>query len=217
MSKAKRHTDSMDVLYRIVTAAAAATVPVFAFFTRFFVAIVDSSLFKLIASLKGNRQDDGSTLVTHSIYELAKLFSGMGKTPDFSKLPDGVAPIRTPLVCFVVFSVLTLVLALAIFLFACFSNKKAVPLFLSLGGIISLAAAFVSFNRAAGPILDGTVSLASLFQLSPLLGSLLPLVATVSLLRLGTAWYLMLFACMGIFLWSGAHLLLGLGAARNKK
>ena len=62
----------------------------------------------------------------------------------------------------------------------------------------------------AAPILDGTVSLANLSS-NAIISFLLPMVATVTELRLTTGFYIMLFLFIAMVLWAVANKLIEAG------
>lgn len=219
MAKAKNKDLGTNILYRLVLAVLAVGVPLSAFFSKIIYAVVDSTLFKILSSLQGKTDDNGSTAFNYSIKELVDLIravqpdsssSGMG-----SKIWASLSDIHAPLICVAVFFALALIIAVTIFIFNIFSKNRFVTLCLSGVGTVAMIAMLISFNAAASPILDGTISLATLSG-SAIFGGLLSYVASVSTLNLTSAWYIMLFLFIGMIVWSGAYLLIESGEKKAK-
>lgn len=222
MSKAKKKDLGTNIVYRIVLAVLAVGVPLSAFFAKLFYAVIDSDVIKMINSLQGNTDDTGATEVTYSIKEIISMFSQSegGSSNMGAKIWESISGIHGELICIAVFFALAILSALAIFIFNFFSKKRFVTLCLGGFGTLSLIAMLISFNAAASPILDGTISLSTLLS-SSLLGSsllsgLMSYVASVSILRLASAWYVMLFLFIGIIVWAGAYMLIESGERKSK-
>ncbi len=208
----KPKTTGMDIFYRIVMALAAVAVPISAFFCKLVHFIVESDLFALLAKLQGNTEDTGATEDKFSIYYVWKTFGDEIKnagTGDSGKVWESVSEIHAPIIATLVFFALAIVIALVIFFFACFSNKKKIPLALSAAGIVSVVCMYISFNAVASPILSGDISLGVFFE-SAIVSAILPYIASFSLLRLSDAFYVMLFLYIGMAVWSGAHIIINL-------
>ncbi len=208
----KPKTTGMDIFYRIVMALAAVAVPISAFFCKLVHFIVESDLFALLAKLQGNTEDTGATEDKFSIYYVWKTFGDEIKnagTGDIGKVWESVSEIHAPIIATLVFFALAIVIALVIFFFACFSNKKKIPLALSAAGIASVVCMYISFNAVASPILSGDISLGVFFE-SAIVSAILPYIASFSLLRLSDAFYVMLFLYIGMAVWSGAHIIINL-------
>lgn len=222
MAKAKNKDLGINIVYRVVLAVLAAAVPVVAFFSKIFYAIVDSTALQILASLQGNTNDSGSTEFTYSLYEITQKFGGsQGESSNIlSSVWESLSSIQAALISTVVFFFLAVLMALVIFIFNIFCKNRFVTLCLSGGGTLFLIAMLISFNAAAAPIIDGTISLSTLLGSSlfgsSMLSGILSYVASVSVLRVSSAWYIMLFLFIGIMVWSGAYLLIEAGDKKAK-
>lgn len=224
MAKAKSKDLGTNILYRVGLAIMAAAVPFAAFFSKIFYAVVDSAALKIISSLQGKTDDNGSTEFSYSLKEIIQMFgenSSQSQSSDtLSKVWESLSDIHSAVICTAIFFVLALLTALTIFIFNIFSKNRFVTLCLSGAGALFLIAMLISFNAAAAPIIDGTISLSTLMGSSlfgsSLLGGLMSYIAEVSVLRISSAWYIMLFLFIGIIVWSGAYLLIESGEKKAK-
>lgn len=214
----KQGIASKDPLYRIIMAILALCVPIAGYFSNYFYYLVNSSVFKLLAQLKGDTADTGDTYDFVSLREIVQLLApNFGKeSTDLSGLLDSVAELKPALISFAVFFVLAIVLALVIFFFSCFSKKKLAPLCISVGGVLAMIGIRVSFHYISAPILDGTVSLSNFFE-NPIITAVLPFIAQVAELRLTTGYFLMLFLFIAMALWAGANMIIALGDKPQKE
>lgn len=222
MAKTKKKISAIDVLYRVLMAGMAACVLIAAFFSKFYYILVDSSALQILSRLSGKTEDSGATLLNRSLYETFNMFSGStGETGGTSGIWDKVwaafADVHGAIICTVVFFVMALLIALVLFFFSCFSGKKLVPICLSAGGIVSLIAMRIAFNTAAAPVLAGEISLASLLgSSSSVFSSIVGSLAEVSVARLDTAWFVMLFLFIGMLVWAGAYMLIEAGDKKKR-
>lgn len=212
MEKAKKNKAPKDILYRLVMAILAACVPVAAYFCEYIYLVLESDIFKFLAQLTGDTKDTGATESVWSIQRFVDKILPMldGNGDGASGVWQALEPIHTELICVAVFFVLAIVLAVVIFFFSAFSRKKTVPLCIALGGLLSMIALYISFNAAATPMLDGTISLSAFFDTS-LITSLLAGLNSFSTIRLTTGYFVMLFLFIAMALWAGANKLITLG------
>lgn len=212
MEKAKKNKVPKDILYRLVMAILAACVPVAAYFCEYIYLVLESDIFKFFAQLQGNTEDTGATSFSLSIRRVVTEFmpSFEGKSEGLSTAWQTLEPIHAALICTAVFFVLAILLAVVIFFFSVFSRKKTVPLCIALGGVLSMIALYISFNAAATPMLDGTMSLSAFFNTS-VVASLLAGLNSFSTIRLSTGYFVMLFLFIAMALWAGANKLITLG------
>lgn len=210
-AKIKTKTTGMDILYRIVMAALAVCVPIAAYFANLIYYVVESDVFKLLAQIKGDSSDDGSTYGYFSFNMFTKdilpLLDNSENKSSLGTIWDSLSQIHTAIIFSVAFFVISLIIAVVVFFFSAVSNKKKVPFFLSIGGLVSTIAFFISFRQMSTPMTDGTITLTNFFG-SSLISSLLPFLASFSVLNLSTAWFLMLFLYIGMVSWSGANYLI---------
>ncbi|MGN0571433.1 MAG: hypothetical protein ACI4K9_04555 [Candidatus Fimenecus sp.] len=208
----KQNKGPKDILYRSVMAILAACVPIAAYFCEYIYLVVESDIFKWLAQLAGNTEDTGATEATLSIQgfvqDILPLMQGNGDAA--SSMWQTLEVIHTPLICVAVFFALAVLLAVVIFFFSVFSRKKTVPLCIAIGGVLSMIALYISFNAAATPLLDGTISLSDFFSNS-IIVSLLAGLNAFSVIRLTTGYFVMLFLFMAMALWAGANKLIELG------
>lgn len=212
MEKAKKNKAPKDILYRLVMAVLSLCVPIAAYFNEYIYAVLESDIFKFFAQLQGNTEDTGATSFSLSIRRVVTEFmpSFEGKSEGLSTAWQTLEPIHAALICTAVFFVLAILLAVVIFFFSVFSRKKTVPLCIALGGLLSMIALYISFNAAATPMLDGTMSLSAFFNTS-VVASLLAGLNSFSTIRLSTGYFVMLFLFIAMALWAGANKLITLG------
>lgn len=210
--KTGKKTGSKDILYRLVMAVLAVCVPVAAYFCDYIYIVTQSTLFQLFAQLQGNSSDTGETYDTYSLHEIVKDFLPLirDNADAASSLGDTLAPLKTPAIFVAIFFVLAIVLAVVIFFFSCFSKKKTIPICIAGGGILSMIGLAVSFHYLAAPFLDGTISLSN-FVSNAIISMLMPMVATITELRLSTGFFIMLFLFIAMILWALANKLIEAG------
>lgn len=208
----KKDKGPKNILYRLVMAVLAVCVPVAAYFCEYIYLVLESEIFKFLAMLSGDTNDTGATESVWSIHrfvdELLPLLQG--NENGASGIWTALEPIQTPLICVAVFFVLAILLAVAVFFFSVFSKKKTIPLCIALGGVLSMIGLYISFNAAATPLLDGTMSLSAFFANS-IITSLLAGLNAFSTIRLTTGYFVMLFLFIAMALWAGANKLIELG------
>lgn len=208
----KKDKGPKNLLYRAVMAILAICVPLAAYFCEYIYTVLESEIFKMLASLRGDTTDTGATASAWSIHRFVeKLLPLMqGNESSAQGIWTALEPIHTPLICFAVFFVLAIVLALVIFFFSVFSKKRTVPMCIALGGVLTMIAMYISFNAAATPLLDGTMSLSAFFSNS-IISSLLAGLNSFSVIRLSTGYFVMLFLFIAMALWAGANKLIDMG------
>ena len=208
----KQNKGPKDILYRAVMAVLAVCVPIAAYFCEYIYTVLESDIFKWLAQLSGDTTDTGATESVWSIQRFVEKILPLMKDGkgDASGIWQALEPIHTALICVAVFFVLAIVLAIVIFFFSVFSKKKTIPLCIALGGVLSMIALYISFNAAATPMVDGTMSLSAFFN-SSLITSLLAGLNSFSVIRLTTGYFVMLFLFIAMALWAGANKLIALG------
>lgn len=208
----KKNKGPKDILYRLVMAVLAACVPIAAYFCEYVYMVFESDAFKFLAMLAGNTTDNGETEDAWSVHRFVTDLLPQLKesTTGATEIWKSLAPIQNALICVAVFLVLAIMLALVVFFFSVFSKKKVVPMCIALGGVLAMIGVYISFNAAATPLLDGTIALTDLFSSSTIL-SLLAGLNRLSILRLSTGYFIMLFLFIAMALWAGANKLIELG------
>lgn len=217
--KGKLKASKSDIVSRIVTALLAGSVPVVAYFMNLIYYVVESSVFAFLAQLQGNTEDDGSTYDYISLhYFFSEILTKGAKenTDAWSGIWENTQSIHVPMILTAVFFALIIITAIVIIIVSIFSNSKKIPLCFSCFGFVCAIGMFIAFNRAAEPLTDGTISLASFFE-SALAQLILPYVASISVLHLSSAWVMILIIYFCIALWLGAQLLITLGEPKAPK
>ncbi len=212
MSKTKslqKKTTGFDIVYRVVTVVLAVVMyPLFYFWDMIYVQIDHKTISDLIGSLtQAEKPNLEVTYESVSLYEFGdwmQIFQSLaGENSEPINLWTN-AHFR-PLLFAIIFIAIALVLGLVIIGFAAFTNKVKVVLGLSVAGFVSSVISFFCFSEGfAAPIVDGTVSLSTLFgQDSATLSSiLLGAVGEVSQLSLEGGFFSVLFLMLGICIWS---------------
>lgn len=213
--KAKVKATGYDIGCRVVMALAAISVPIAAYFADLIYYVIESPVFKLLAQYSGSENDDGSTYGYLGINMFVKKIlpliqeSSENKT-SLTDLLTNLSDIKTPLIVTTVFFALTIVIALAVFVSVIASNNTKIHFGISVAGLVSTVAMFISFRYVSAPIVSGTVNLGDFFE-SALMKTLLPFVASVSTFNLSTAWVIMLVIFIGLIVLSGANLIINAG------
>lgn len=213
--KAKVKATGYDIGCRVVMALAAISIPIVAYFADLLYFVYESQVFKLLSQLTGNTGDDGSTCDYLSINRFIKeLWPLINKTEEnktsLTDLLTNLSAIKTPLIVTTVFFALAIVIAIAVFISAISSNNTKIHFGISVAGLVSTIAMFISFRYVSAPIVSGTVNLGDFFE-SALMKTLLPFVASVSTFNLSTAWVIMLVIFIGLVVLSGANLIINAG------
>ena len=75
MAKTKQKNKNLgtDILYRIIMAAMAVCVPIVAYFGNLVYTVIESDIYKLVAKLKGDSSDDGTSYDYWSIKRVVSL------------------------------------------------------------------------------------------------------------------------------------------------
>ncbi len=196
----------MKILFRVVAALLALCVFPAAYFLSFFKFAISAVVM--------NIADDVS------IHSAVKFFADpdspagalLRDTGGFWK-NEWIEPLKPAGISFLVFFALALVLALVIFFFAAFSNKRLVVTCLGVAGVLAMIGVYISFGRFAAPLLDGTITLTSIIsteELSFLLSitvSLLGSVVELKMFQLTSATLVMSLIFAGIAIWGLAFII----------
>lgn len=166
--KAKVKATGYDIGCRVVMALAAISVPIAAYFADLIYYVIESPVFKLLAQYSGNENDDGSTYGYLGINMFVKKIlpliqeSSENKT-SITDLLTSLSDIKTPLIVTTVFFALTIMIALAVFVSVIASNNTKIHFGISVAGLVSTIAMFISFRYVSAPIVSGTVNLGDFF------------------------------------------------------
>lgn len=214
-AKEKVKVTGYDIGCRIVMALAAISVPIVAYFANLIYVVYESSAFKILSQLLGDSQDDGSTCDYLSINRFINEFLPLINKTEENKtsvttLLENLSVIKVPFIVTTVFFALAILIAIAVVISAIVSNNTKIHFGISVGGLVSTIAMYISFHYVSTPILNGTISLGDFFE-SALMKTILPLVAKISVLNLSSAWMIMLMIFIGLVVLSGANLIINAG------
>ena len=219
--KAKIKADKTDIVCRVVMGLLAVAVPVVSYFMNMIYYVVDSTVFQLIAQLKGDTSDDGSTygyIGFHYFFQkIYPYIKGNGENKEsLSNLWTTLEPVHIPLILTTIFFALIIVTAIVILFVSIFSNSKKIPLCFAGFGLACAIGMFISFKYFSAPLVDGTISLSSFFE-SSLVSLILPFVAKLSILNLSSAWVMILVIYISMIVWTGAQLIINIGDTPKSK
>ncbi|MCH5190713.1 MAG: hypothetical protein J1F23_00970 [Oscillospiraceae bacterium] len=221
--KLKQKTTGFDILYRVVAAAMAAAMFPLVYFMNLIYFEIDHSNISGILSLLTGEADLG---ITYDYISLAKLgdyvdmlksFTGDDVSFNMSQLWSNAA--YRPAIVAAAFLALALVIGLVIFCFALFSNRAKIVAVLSGAGLLFTGASYISFtNFFANRVVSGDISLAQLFNAEGSLMSLIiEFVADISVLRLDSAFFAVLFLMLGLLIWSVSVIVVNASDEKEKK
>lgn len=150
--------------------------------------------------------DTGMTEDNYSLYALYNQLKSFGI--DFKEMftSDKVNPVTEPVIPFIkmtaVFFIVALLIALAAGIVSIVSNAKKTQMILGGCGVASLIGMMVSFNKFATPVIEGKVTVGSLFDVPAL-----SFITKVYNLNLSTAWVFMIILFGALILWSLSYIL----------
>lgn len=198
----------MKAVYRVVSAALALCVIPAAYF---------SSLFRINLSTSFIDTALGEEFSIHRLLSFSSDFGssldGMFSGASFTEgLWAAIEPIRAALICFVVFYLLAVLIALAAAIVSAASGKRAAVVILGSAGIICMIGVFISFNKLSTPLLDGSLSVGTLLNI-PLIGSLIE----VSAFTLLSAPTIMLILFIAVVLWTVSFYITEIGENPGQK
>lgn len=208
-TKIKRKTTGFDILYRVVTAImAVAMIPVALLSKMVFIVVMHEEVSEVLNTLLGT-DDPGGTFVEWGFTDLFDSSSSLSLFFDadsvsefqFSTVWDNVY-LRAAFIA-LVFFVIALVISLVILGFAIFSNKIKVITGLSVGGLLAMAASWISFtNFFARPLTSGDITLREIFDGMGIVASLAVGLIDITTVRLVGAFYGVFFLMLAILIWS---------------
>ena len=149
MAKTKQKNKNLgtDILYRIIMAAMAVCVPIVAYFGNLVYTVIESDIYKLVAKLKGDSSDDGTSYDYWSIKRVVSLVhDGSGDKGSLSSIWDALSPVHGALLGTLIFFAIALLLAVVIFFFALISKKKIPQLIISIVGLVSVIGMLICFK-----------------------------------------------------------------------
>ena len=208
-NKIKRKTTGFDILYRVVTAImAVAMFPLTYFAKMIFIVVMHEDLSSLISSITGE-EDPGGTYFEWGIADFFDPSSSLSlfingdseKSLDLNMIWENQY-LRAVLFA-VIFFAIALVIALVILGFAIFSNKIKAIASLSGGGILAMAASWISFTSFfANPITSGEVELGKVLNISGMIANLALGFVEITTIKLEGAFFWVLFLMAAILIWS---------------
>ena len=111
MAKTKQKNKNLgtDILYRIIMAAMAVCVPIVAYFGNLVYTVIESDIYKLVAKLKGDSSDDGTSYDYWSIKRVVSLVhEGSGDKSSLSSIWDALSPVHGALLGTLIFFAIAL-------------------------------------------------------------------------------------------------------------
>lgn len=196
----------MKIVYRIVTALLALCIIPAAYFLSFLEYGIDAAVVVIRDDIT-LRQVSGVLMDKTS--PINEFLSGSGNFFQ-NALVKSLMPAA---ISFLVFFAIALIVSLVIFFFAVLSNKRLVITCLAGGGLLAMIATYISFAQFTKPLLDGSITLASLIDttdLSLLLNLAVQFVGssiTLAGLRLTSATVIMTLIFAVIMIWGLAYML----------
>lgn len=217
-NQAKNKNLGTDILYRIIMAAMAVCVPIVAYFGNLVYTVIESDIYKLVAKLKGDSSDDGTSYDYWSIKRVVSLVhDGSGDKGSLSSIWDALSPVHGALLGTLIFFAIALLLAVVIFFFALISKKKIPQLIISIVGLVSVIGMLICFKSIAAAIVNGTITIADFLSgVSGLFGSavitqIIPYIAKFTVVQVSSGWFMLLFLYIGMIVWSGSYVLIESG------
>lgn len=218
--KIKQKATGFDIIYRVVTAViAVAMYPIFYFANLLTIEIRHTDISDLLNKFTG----ENTLHVTQESFSLAtmsKWIETLSKfTDDSFNFKTNILQneLYTPLIVAVVFIAIALIIGLVILGFAVFSNKVKVVIGLSCAGFLSTVAANISFGVLARPLIAGETTLAQLLDMDGIImSSIIGLLGEVSVFTLDSAFYGVMFAMLGILIWSASVLIVNKSEDKEK-
>ena len=207
-SKTKKESMAGKIFFRIIAAVIALTVIPSAIFLPLFKIVLKASFLDYGLGEEISISELSDFITQDDLKGILEFFSGEKEIGAQAK------PIVAPVVCFLIFFALSLIMSIVIFFFAALSNMKKTIFFESLGGIALVIAAMASFTKASNLIVSGTVSLINLFG-DGILTKLLNFFINVDTLKMGSAMFIMMTSFICLAAWVGAYLMTEIG--ENKK
>lgn len=178
----------MKLFYKIVCSIFAFAIFPVALFLPFIRITLDSTLASVIKNVLGISIPSKMSL--YDFYNTISDFSDQ-ETINLSLSSildnDAIEPLKTPFIMFATFLLLALVFAVVVIVFALFTKKKMLATVFSALGLISTFAMKLAFTEFATPFLNGTVSIASILDIS-----LLSFLGTINYLALSSAYSVMI-------------------------
>lgn len=199
-------------------AAMAVCVPIVAYFGNLVYTVIESDIYKLVAKLKGDSSDDGTSYDYWSIKRVVSLVhDGSGDKGSLSSIWDALSPVHGALLGTLIFFAIALLLAVVIFFFALISKKKIPQLIISIVGLVSVIGMLICFKSIAAAIVNGTITIADFLSgVSGLFGSavitqIIPYIAKFTVVQVSSGWFMLLFLYIGMIVWSGSYVLIESG------
>ena len=209
MAKTKQKNKNLgtDILYRIIMAAMAVCVPIVAYFGNLVYTVIESDIYKLVAKLKGDSSDDGTSYDYWSIKRVVSLVhDGSGDKGSLSSIWDALSPVHGALLGTLIFFAIALI-----------SKKKIPQLIISIVGLVSVIGMLICFKSIAAAIVNGTITIADFLSgVSGLFGSavitqIIPYIAKFTVVQVSSGWFMLLFLYIGMIVWSGSYVLIESG------
>ncbi len=222
-NKIKRKTTGFDILYRVVTVIMAVAMFPLAYFSKLiFIVVMHEDLSSLLSAISGE-EDPGGTYLEWAIADIfdpsssLSLFINEDTSENLQLSMLWESPYLRAVLFAAIFFALALVLALVILGFAIFSNKVKVITGLSAGGLLAMAASWISFTSFfANPITSGETALSEVFDITGIIANIALGFVEVTTIKLEGAFFWVLFLMLGIFVWSVSVMIVNAGDEKEK-
>lgn len=200
----------MKYLYRIVNALLAAAVFPAALF-------LDGILLRASTTLMDYGLEETFTLMRIiNIFLGKETFFGIPYEKNIATWPTALDPVQGKVIASIVFLVITLVIALFIFFWSIFSNKRLPVAIASASGMITMIISTACFKSATNLLTKGVVNVVELFS-DGWLASLLGGIVNIDRLEFGGFQNGILICFLIILLWTGAYYLVEIGESKEEK
>jgi hypothetical protein len=143
-------------------------------------------------------------------------FFGIPYEPGVTTWPEAFNPMTGRLIASIVFLVITLAIALFIFFWSIFSNKRLPVAIASLAGIVSMSVSTGCFRSATGLLTKGIINPVQLFS-DGWLASLLGGIINIDRLEFGGFQNGIIICFLLILVWTGAYYLIEIGDSKEEK
>lgn len=222
-NKIKRKTTGFDILYRVITAIMAVVMFPLAYFSKMiFIVVKHEELSSALNTLLGG-DDPGGTYFEWGFSDIFSSSSSLSWFLDEDSMSEFQIStlweneyLRAVLIA-VIFFAIALVISLVILGFAIFSNKIKVIAGLSIGGIITMAASWISFtNFFANPIVSGDVELRDVLNITGTIANIALSFIDITTIKLEGAFFWVLFLMVAILIWSIAVMIVNAGDEKEK-
>ncbi len=199
----------MKYLYRIVNALFAAAVFPAALF-------LDGILLRASTSLFDYGLEERFTFMRIiNIFLGKETFFGIPYEPGVTTWPEAFNPMAGRLIASIVFFAITLAIAIFIFFWSVFSNKRLPIAIASASGIVTMIVSTACFKAATDMLINGSINIVNAFT-DGWIASLLGGIVNIDRLEFGGFQNGILICFIFILAWTGAYYLIEVGSNEEK-